>query len=218
MRLSHARTEIELHRLSSEAGPTLLLLHQLFGSSAEWSGVAEAWPGTVYALDFSGHGRSQWFEGGAYSAEHFAANADIALQEIGPAVVAGAGLGAYVALLIAGGRPSLVPGALLLPGCGLAGAGAEPDNTRALPDFNASLRADRNGGDPMTVCVEMFLRPTEYARRFADAARCLLLAEDCSARPPWWHEIRNSHAARPVRGSVAELLPALARVLAAQVE
>ena len=54
------------------------------------------------------------------------ADVDVALAELGPATVVGRGLGAYVALLIAGARPALVRGAVLDDGPGLAGGGPCP--------------------------------------------------------------------------------------------
>ena len=69
MRLRHARIELELHELSQRDGPTLLLLHALGGSSADWAEAPALWPGRVCALDFSGHGRSDWLQGGGYLPE-----------------------------------------------------------------------------------------------------------------------------------------------------
>ena len=110
MRLQHARTALELHELSHRDGPSLLLLHALGGSSVDWSEAPALWPGRVYALDFSGHGRSEWVRGGVYLPEFLVADADIALAHIGAAALAGAGVGAYVALLLAGARHQQVPG------------------------------------------------------------------------------------------------------------
>ena len=51
---------------------------------------------------------------------------DAALAHLGPSTVLGRGLGAYIALLIAGARPDLVRGAVLADGPGLVGGGREP--------------------------------------------------------------------------------------------
>ena len=56
------------------------------------------------------------------------ADADAALAHLGPATVYGRGLGAYVALLIAGARPDLVRGAVLDDGPGLVGGGSRADH------------------------------------------------------------------------------------------
>ncbi len=72
MRLIHRRIEIELHALRAGEGVPLLLLHELGGSASQWSPeLIESWPGPVHALDFSGHGASDFLEGGGYYSEHF---------------------------------------------------------------------------------------------------------------------------------------------------
>jgi len=191
MRLRHARVELELHVLSQHDGPALLLLHELGGSSADWGEMAAAWSGSVFGLDFSGHGRSERMRGGVYQPELLAADADVALAEIGPAMLIGAGVGAYVALLLAGGRPDLVPAALLLPGRGLAGGGPQPNWDRSSvatldPAQHAPLP---DGCDPQCCGLENDPRPPDYAAHFGRAARRLLLFEDGSPRPPWWHAV-----------------------------
>lgn len=212
MRLRHARTELELHELSQRDGPALLLLHALGGSSADWSEAAAQWPGRVFALDFSGHGRSQWVRGGVYLAELLAGDADAALAHVGAAAVAGAGVGAYVALLLAGGRPATVPAALLLPGCGLAGGGPRPDFDRpplpAVP--SPSLPA---GCDPQLGVLLHDTRPPDYAAHFAAAARCLLLLDDGGERPPWWEAAQRAAVAEVIATDVRSALSRLAAVV-----
>src|SRR5262249_24458560 len=86
MRLTHGRITLELHQLAQASGPTVLLLHALGGSSADWSAPSGAalgeptatWPGSIYALDFCGHGRSQRLTGGGYYPELLLGDADVA--------------------------------------------------------------------------------------------------------------------------------------------
>src|SRR4030095_14377617 len=100
--LRHGRVTLALHALrAAEGGCALLCLHGLHGSSEDLAELAGGWPGPVCALDFAGHGRSAWCRGGVYSPELLAGDADVALARIGTACVAGIGLGAYVALLLA---------------------------------------------------------------------------------------------------------------------
>ena len=104
--LSHGRVRLALHTLRDRAGPKLLLLHALGGRSPDaLSDELSAWPGSVHALDFTGHGRSTLPKGGGYYAELLLADADTALAELHAASVLGYGLGAYVALMLAGARP-----------------------------------------------------------------------------------------------------------------
>lgn len=195
MRLHHARTMIALHELAHGAGLPLLALHALGGSSADWGELVTDWPGWVIGVDFSGHGESDPLRGGAYWPELLLADADVALEQLGAAAVVGAGLGAYVALLLAGSRPQSVPAALLLPGRGLAGGGPQPDYERP---FLAALTPAAHpplppGCDPLLCALECDPRPPEYAARFAAASRRLLLLEDGGDRPPWWQAAR-AHA------------------------
>ena len=118
--LQHGRVALHLEELRAGEGTPLLLLHALGGSHRDWLSepALAAWPGPVWALDFSGHGRSGRVLGGSYTAELLVADADHALFHLEHACLAGVGLGAYVAGLLAGARPDAVPAALLLPGPG----------------------------------------------------------------------------------------------------
>ena len=172
----------------------------------------------MLALDFAGHGDSAWTRGGSYTPELHAADADAALLETGEACVVGAGLGAYVALLVAGARPAQVRAALLLPGRGLDGGGAAPRHDQALEIRNAeALRmldaASARPRPPTTRCcapASRISRPPDYARAFADAARRLLLAEDDRARPPWWEAARGAACAETAPADPAGALQKLA--------
>jgi pimeloyl-ACP methyl ester carboxylesterase len=191
--LVHGRVRLALHGLRVVDGPALLLLHGLRSSCAEWNAAELPWPGAVYALDFSGHGGSAPVRGGGYTPELLAGDADAALAHLGSATLAGRGLGAYVALLLAGGRPGDVPGALLLPGPGLAGGGAGPDfEAPRTPSLALPQPSDAFGA------LERDVRPEAYAETFARSARRLLLAEDGSALPPWWIAARRSPGAAVV--------------------
>ena len=125
--LRHNKIDLSLHRLRDGVGRSLLLLHGLGESSPqlvpEW---AAGWAGPIVALDFTGHGGSTIPAGGGYTAEIVLADADVALAELGTATLVGRGLGAYVALMLAGARPQLVRGAVLCDGPGLAGGAIGP--------------------------------------------------------------------------------------------
>ena len=189
--LVHNRVRLALHELR---GPLpggasvrpLLLLHGLGEQSpAEVPFWAAAWPGPVVALDFTGHGASTIPAGGGYSAETLMADADLVLEALGPCTVVGRGLGAYIALLLAGARPQLVRGTVLCDGPGLAGGAIGPTSlsiitlpTRAQPpDPYALLEMSRD------------LRPPDYASLFARLALEGGLLEPISVagiiRPPW---------------------------------
>jgi pimeloyl-ACP methyl ester carboxylesterase len=200
---------IALHALCERSGPALLCLHALGGSGADFEAAARHWPGPVYALDFSGHGRSEPLRGGGYHPELLAGDADAALARIGPARLVGVGLGAYVALLLAGARRDAVDRALLLPGAGLAGGGPAPDHESDTHGHWTEFGPPLPACDPAVRRLERDVRPPDYALGFAQAAHRLLLGEDRGARPPWWMAIRASASA--VRAPV-ELPRALAQL------
>ena len=208
MELHHGRVALELHRVREGEGMPLLLLHALHGSSADWGAAPAAWPGPVHALDFAGHGASGWVRGGVYYPELLSADADAALAELGTAVLVGAGVGAYAALLVAGARPASVPAAVLLPGAGLEGGGAEPDYDRPEIDEVASEGAPDT--DPYVRFCESDVRPPDYAASFAQASRRLLLVENGAARPPWWEAARGAESVE----TACDLDSALARIAA----
>lgn len=167
VRLVHNRIELALHELRSGTGRHLLLLHGLGERSPDrvpaW---AAAWPGPVAALDFTGHGESTIPRGGGYTTEILLGDADAALAHLGTATVVGRGLGAFVALQLAGARPDRVVGTVLSDGPGLAGGPAEPTSqsvvsippATATPDPYALLELGRD------------LRPPDYAATFARLA------------------------------------------------
>jgi pimeloyl-ACP methyl ester carboxylesterase len=165
----HNRAELALHELRSGAGRPLLLLHGLGEATpGEAPPVTASWPGPVHGLDFVGHGESTVPVGGGYTAEILMADVDAALARLGPSSVMGRGLGAYIALLIAGARPDLVRGVLLADGPGLVGGGIRPGSPyvaptaaggeRAAPDAHALLELARD------------VRPPDYAQEYVRQA------------------------------------------------
>jgi pimeloyl-ACP methyl ester carboxylesterase len=212
--LRHGRVSLALHPLREASGATLLCLHAVGGSAQDFRQLAGRWPGRVFALDFAGHGDSGRLRGGAYHPELLAGDADAALARIGPALLVGAGIGAYVALLLAGGRPDLVPGALLLPGAGFGGGGPAPDAASDTISRWEDLDPPLPGCDPAVRRLERDIRPPEYAAEFARAARSLLLAQGDFAQPPWWQAVRAGPTASPAPGEPAAALARLAALAA----
>jgi pimeloyl-ACP methyl ester carboxylesterase len=200
--------------LAAGEGPTLLLLHALYESSQHWGDLPRHWRGAVYSLDFSGHGDSDRIRGGAYVAETLLGDADVALAHVGPAAVAGAGIGAYVALLLAGARPEQVPAALLLPGAGLFGGGDQPDyGTPFAASFAAAGADGRSKHDPFLRVLESDVRPTDYVTRFAAAARKLLMAKLSTPVPPWWAAAQQVVAVETVDSNPVVAIGGLASTL-----
>jgi pimeloyl-ACP methyl ester carboxylesterase len=187
--LRHNKIDLALHEVrGSSAGHPLLLLHGL-GEHAPTTvpAWAEAWPGAVWALDFTGHGASTSPNGGGYTAEVLMGDVDAALEHLGPSTVLGRGLGGYVALLIAGARSDAVRGAIIADGPGLFGGPSGPTSPALVvvppgvagpPDPFAMLELSRD------------IRPPDYALSFARAAvehseLDQPIAVPAIGRPPW---------------------------------
>jgi pimeloyl-ACP methyl ester carboxylesterase len=188
--LRHNRVDLALHRLREGAGDTTPLLH-LHGlgerSPAEVPEHLQVWPGPVWALDFTGHGASSVAVGGGYFCEVLMGDVDATLAQLGPATLYGRGLGAYVALLIAGARPDLVRGAVLDDGPGLSGGGTTPTTP---PVIGASLGVTSTPDPYALVELSHDVRPPDYAATYARQAATLsgldtALAVAAVVHPPW---------------------------------
>lgn len=191
VRLTHARAGLALHRLRAGDGngaTPLLLVHGLGERTpARPPSYTDDWPGPVYGLDLTGHGDSTVPAGGGYSAELLMADVDTALRHLGPSTVVGRGLGAYVALLVAGARPEALRGTVLVDGPGMIARSTGPGSPMpAMPDGNAVAPPD-----PFAL-VELGrdIRTPDYAAVFV---RMALLGSAvpnpisvCAVnRPPW---------------------------------
>ena len=213
VRLAHGKVDLALHRLrDGEGARPLLVLHGLGEEApATVPAVLDTWPGPIWALDFTGHGQSSVPRGGGYTAEVLLGDADVALARLGEATVYGRGLGAYVALLIAGGRPALVHGAILDDGPGLAGGGPTPPSAALI-----RLQSGEDAAPDPWALVEMSqdVRPPDYAVGFARQATqfgnldpCLSIA--ALVRPPWLAAVVDEY------GAVTEKVPDALRRYAA---
>jgi pimeloyl-ACP methyl ester carboxylesterase len=211
--LAHGHVRLALHELRTGDGPTLLLLHPLADLTPdEVPQDVAGWPGPIHGLDITGHGRSTVPAGGGYTSELLMADADAALAHLGPCTTLGRGLGAYLALMVAGARPDLVRGAVLADGAGIAGGGESPGSVFVLPPIAASEDAP----DPWALAeLSRDLRPADYATSFVRLAVQFSGLETpitVSARfkPPWLEAV----AAEPgvAQKPVAQALAAYAEL------
>jgi pimeloyl-ACP methyl ester carboxylesterase len=185
--LRHNKIDLALHTLRVGEGRPLLLLHGLGEASpAQAPHWSADWHGPVFALDFTGHGQSTVPPGGGYTAEIVLADADAALAELGTATLVGRGLGAYVALMLAGARPQQIRGAVLCDGPGLAGGAIGPTSQSFV-----TLAASPHPPDPYALFeLSRDLRPPDYATLFVRmAVESSGLDEPIAVaaivRPPW---------------------------------
>lgn len=209
IKLTHGRITLALHELrarGSNGAPTLLLLHGLgLRSSDEVPLDVEAWPGPVYALDFTGHGDSDSPKGGGYTPELLMGDVDAAIQHVGPVVLLGNGLGAYVALLSAAARHDAVRGAILCDGPGLSGGGPAPGTpTLARIDPLAPVPPD-----PFALAeLSKDIRPPDYAIDFVNIVLAHTqsptpIAVCAKARPEWLTAVLDELGTSPMSLSEA---------------
>ncbi len=224
MKLHNGRVAIDLLPLSAGEGEPLLLLHALGGRTTDWDEEAiAAWPGPVHGLDFAGHGRSGWSTGGYYP-EFYLADADLALQALGDrATLAGAGVGAYVALLLAGARPNAIRAALLMPGLGLAGGGDAPNYDdrliKSIADYDDQVESDAlsyaPGTDPIVSTCQHDLRPVDYVSAYAAAAGSIFLSGVVGSEieePSWWKAVRTAGSCSEAPAEIVAAISMLARL------
>ena len=213
--LRHNKIELALHELRSGAGRSLLHLHGLGERSPqEVPAHLDAWPGPVWALDLTGHGQSDVAVGAGYFCEVLRGDVDTALAHLGSVTIFGRGLGAYVGLLTAGGRPELVRGTICFDGPGLAGGGPWP----ASPFIPSAVDPPPPGGtpDPWAILeLTRDVRPPDYAASFARQATArsgldVAIAVCGVNRTPWLEAV----VAEPgvTECSVAEALTLFAAV------
>lgn len=188
--LRHNRIDLALHRIASGQQPSfrpLLLLHGLGERTPDVVPFPIEWPGPVYGLDFTGHGRSTVPAGGGYTSEILVGDVDAALEVLGQVTILGRGLGAYIGLLIAAARPAQVVGVVLADGPGLVGGGVHPGSpsvgfpapwAETVPDPFALLELSRD------------VRPPDYAQTYvrfvierSGLEKALMVA--AVARPEW---------------------------------
>jgi len=216
--LRHNKIDLALHILRAESldavvpSRPLLLLHGLGDRSPDsvphW---VAAWPGPIAALDFTGHGDSTVPAGGGYSPEMLMADVDHALTHLTDGnpdrsiTVLGRGLGAYVALQIAGARAGQIHGAILTDGPGLAGGPTGPTSQSVF-----ALDTDGSSPDPYAL-VELGrdLRPGDYAVSFvglanAGAPVATPIAVASSFRPQWLAAV--AEAPGVIESSLADAL------------
>jgi pimeloyl-ACP methyl ester carboxylesterase len=186
--IRHGKVTLALHGLRVDApGRALLLLHgRGLRAPREVPERVAAWPGPIWALDFTGHGESTLPRGG-YSVEVLMADADAALANLGAVTLVGQGLGAYVALLLAGARPRAVRGTILCDGPGLAGGGPRP----VTPTVVCPIGALDSVPDPFALLeVARDVRPPDYATSFVRQACHLSELERpisvCAIERPEW--------------------------------
>lgn len=103
---------LKLHAVERGEGEPTLLLHGWLDHAGSFDLLAPLLPGRTVALDFRGHGDSQWVgAGGFYHFVEYMADLDAVLEQLSPeqpARIVGHSMGAAAALIYAATRPGRV--------------------------------------------------------------------------------------------------------------
>ena len=208
----HGRIDLALHVLADQAHShrPLLILHGL----GERTITTLPWPlshfgGSVYGLDFTGHGLSTVAHGGGYTAEMLMADAHIAAfalaerHSLAPLVL-GRGLGGYVGLLLAGADPHHVGGLVIADGPGLAGGGPRPPSSY----IGSDLRPSDDTPDPFALMeLAADVRPPDYAVMMVNLATAgeppVQVAVSARNRPDWLAAVVEQPSVRELTLDIA---------------
>ena len=103
---------LKLHAIDRGEGELTVLLHGWLDHARSFDLLAPLLPGRTVALDFRGHGDSQWVgAGGFYHFVEYVADLDGALEELSPEKpvrIVGHSMGAAAGLIYAAARPARV--------------------------------------------------------------------------------------------------------------
>lgn len=100
-------------------GPVIVALHGVTGGTFLWGGVAKALAGQahVIAMDFRGHGQSEWSDDRLYSTEAYTEDLEAVLASLAlaaPPVLMGSSWGALAAIRVAAQRSSFASGLIVV--------------------------------------------------------------------------------------------------------
>ena len=110
--LLHDVRGLKLHALGRGEGPPALLLHGWLDHAHSFDTLAPLLPGRTVAVDFRGHGDSQWVgAGGFYHFLEYVADIDEIAEQLSPGFplrIVGHSMGAAAGLIYAAARPARV--------------------------------------------------------------------------------------------------------------
>jgi esterase len=101
---------VDLVAVEQGSGTPLLILHGLFGSATNWTGIARRLAAThrVFAVDLRNHGRSPWSDEVGYAAQADDLGRFVRRHAVAPATLLGHSMGGKAAMALALREPGLV--------------------------------------------------------------------------------------------------------------
>jgi pimeloyl-ACP methyl ester carboxylesterase len=206
---------LKLHAIERGEGELTLLLHGWLDHARSFDLLAPLLPGRTVALDFRGHGDSQWVgAGGFYHFVEYVADIDGALEILSPDVparIVGHSMGAAAGLLYAAARPARVAHLTMIDAVPLSISTQEiPARlTSYLEDLRKSSRKRRTVAS-LEDAADRLLK--NNASLSPQAAR-LLAEAGVSADPEqdgllaWkWDPLLRAHSPLPVTEEAVQLI------------
>ena len=208
---------LKLHGIDRGQGRPTLLLHGWLDHAHSFDLLAPLLPGRTVALDFRGHGDSQWVgAGGFYHFVEYIADLDEVAHQLSPGEplrIVGHSMGAAAALLYAGARPGRVEHLTMIDAVPLSISTQEVPVrlTSYLEDLRKTPRNRRR--------VDSVAQAAERLRRnntsLSEAAAQLLAEHGVSPDPEqdgmlaWkWDPLLRAHSPLPVTEEQVQLIVA----------
>ena len=220
---------LKLHALERGEGEPVLLLHGWLDHAHSFDLLAPLLPGRTIALDFRGHGDSQWVgAGGFYHFLEYVADIDEVVEQLSPSApirIVGHSMGAAAGLLYAAARPARVAHLTMIDSVPLSISAQEiPVRlTSYLADLRKTPR-NRRRVDSVEDAAARLMRNNASL----SAAAAQLLAENGVSPDPeqdgmiaWkWDPLLRAHSPMPVTEEAIQLIcaQAVAPILALRAE
>ena len=220
---------LKLHALERGQGEPVLLLHGWLDHAHSFDLLAPLLPGRTVALDFRGHGDSQWVgAGGFYHFLEYVADIDEVAEQLSPSApirIVGHSMGAAAGLIYAAARPARVAHLTMIDAVPL------PISLQEIPARLTSYLADlrktprnRRRVDSVEDAAARLMRNNASL----SAAAAKLLAEHGVSPDPeqdgmlaWkWDPLLRAHSPMPVTEEAVQLIcaQAVAPILAIRAE
>ena len=210
---------LKLHALERGQGEPVLLLHGWLDHAHSFDLLAPLLPGRTVALDFRGHGDSQWVgAGGFYHFLEYVADLDEVVQQLSPLApirIVGHSMGAAAGLIYAAARPGRVTHLTLIDAVPLSISAQEiPARlTSYLADLRKTPRKRRRVDSVEDAAARLLRNNTALS-----GAAAQLLAEHGVSPDPeqdgmlaWkWDPLLRAHSPVPVTEEAVQLICAQA--------
>src|SRR5947209_9545316 len=206
---------LKLHAIDRGQGRPTLLLHGWLDHAHSFDLLAPLLPGRTVALDFRGHGDSQWVgPGGFYHFVEYVADLDEVLEQLSPSEpvrIVGHSMGAAAGLVYAAARPGRVASLVMIDAMPLSIAAAEVP--ARLTSYLADLRRIPRKRRRVESVADAAARLQRNSASLSSRAALLIAEHGVSADPEqdgalaWkWDPLLRAHSPLPVTEEVVQLL------------